>query len=105
MSADDKELERLTNEKNKHKGDWLTDEAVAYYQKKAKNFSQLSHQDVGAKRALRHELQERFGLLEIEAINIINGFYAKYYIEKYRRIKACMPLQNDTGKSSIESED
>lgn len=105
MTLDDKELERLTNEKIKHRGQWLTEEAVTYYQKKAKSFSQLNNQDIGAKRALRQELQERFGLLEIEAVNILNGFYAKYYIEKYRRIKACLPLQGEDSKNRIESED
>lgn len=105
MMTDNKELERLVNEKNKHKGEWLTEEAVAYYQEKAKNVSQSNHQDIGAKHALRQELQERFGLLEIEAINILNGFYARFYIEKYKRIKDCLPMQKETGKSNIESED
>lgn len=105
MAAEDKEIERLTNEKNKHTGEWLTAEAVAHYQKRAQALSHLGNQDAGARRALREEFQKRYGLLEIEAINMLNGFYAKYYIEKYQRIKLCTPLLDNSGKDSIELED
>lgn len=105
MAAEDKELERLVNEKNKHRGDWLTEDAVTYYQKKVRECSQTNARDAGTRREIRKELQERYGLLEIEAINILNGFYAKHYIEKYRRIKDCIPVQNASGKNEIMLED
>ena len=75
MAASDKELERLLNEKNKHKGEWLTYEVCNYYREKAKKYNKVNSQDAGLKRELRLELQNRYGLLDIEAINILNGFY------------------------------
>ena len=49
----DKEIERLMNEHEKHKGLWLTAEAVAEYQKRARRVSTIGDQDIGARRALR----------------------------------------------------
>ena len=92
MAANDRESERLLNEKNKHKGEWLTFEACNYYREKAKKYNKVNGQDAGMKRELRIELQNRYGLLDIEAINILNGFYASFYVEKYRRIKECLPF-------------
>lgn len=104
MSTNDREIERLINEKNKHKGEWLTYEACIYYRNKAKGYL-TNGQDIGIRRELRKELQERFGLLEIEAINILNGFCFSIYIEKYRRIKYCIPLNKNNSKETIEYED
>lgn len=105
MAAENKEMERLVNEKSKHRGEWLTEEAVVIYQRKARACSQTNGSDIGARREIRKELQERYGLLEIEAINILNGFYAKHYVEKYRRIRECIPLSSDNSKNEIEIED
>ena len=102
----DKEIERLMNEHEKHKGLWLTAEAVAEYQKRARRVSTIGDQDIGAHRALRQELQEKYGLLEIEAINILNGFHGAFYVEKYRRIQNCIPWQMDATKAKmIDTED
>ncbi len=108
MMADnkDKEIECLMNEHEKHKGLWLTAEAAVEYQKRARRISMLGGQDIGARRALREEFQEKFGLLEIEAINILNGFHSAFYVEKYRRIQNCIPWQTDPDKTNlIEIED
>lgn len=94
MATNNRELERLTNEKSKHKGDWLTLEACNYYREKAKQYKE-NGQDAGTKRELRIELQTRYGLLDIEAINILNGFYTSFYVEKYRRIKECLPFNSE----------
>lgn len=102
----DKEIERLMNEHEKHKGLWLTAEAVAEYQKRARRVSTVGDQDIGARRALRKEFQEKYGLLEIEAINILNGFHAAFYVEKYRRIQNCLPWNTDPAKANvIDTED
>lgn len=92
MAVNDREAERLINEKNKHKGEWLTFEACNYYREKAKAYNKVNGQDIGLKRKLRIELQNKYGLLDIEAINILNGFYISFYVEKYRRIKECLPF-------------
>lgn len=102
MPANDKELERLLNEKNKHKGEWLTCEACNYYHEKAKIYNKTNGQDADLKRELRLELQNRYGLLDIEAINILNGFYTSFYVEKYRRIKECLPFNRNNSKELIE---
>ena len=104
--AEERELQRLLNERDKHKGDWLTAEAVAAYRKRAQRISAKDNQDIGARRALRVELQQRYGLSEIEAINILNGFHGAFYVEKYRRIQNGIPWQTDPGKANlVETED
>ena len=102
----DKEIEQLMNEYEKHKDLWLTAEAVAEYQKRARRVFAVGDQDIGARCALRKELQEKYGLLEIEAINILNGFHAAFYLEKYRRIQNCLPWNtNQTKTNMLETED
>ena len=104
--AEEREMKRLLNERDKHNGEWLTSEAVAAYQKRARRISAFGHQDIGPRRALRKELQERYGLLEIEAINILNGFHAAFYVEKYRRSQNVIPWQTDPNKANlVETED
>jgi len=104
--AEEKEMQRLLNERDKHKGEWLTMEVVAAYQKRAMRLTTPGNQDVGARRMLRKDLQERYGLLEIEAINILNGFHAAFYVEKYRRIRDVIPWQTDPNKANlVETED
>ena len=104
--AEERELQRLLNERDKHQGDWLTAEAVAAYRKRDQRISAKDNQDIGARRALRVELQQRYGLLEIEAINILNGFHGAFYVVKYRRIQNCVPWQTDPGKANlVETED
>lgn len=105
MATADKEMERLLNEQRKHKGQWLTKEAVDHYYERAQKCSGDNAQDIGARRQLRKELQEQFGLLEIEAVNILNGFHGAFYVEKYNRIRNCTPLKTESTKSVLEKED
>lgn len=99
--AEERELQRLLNERDKHRGSWLTADVVADYQKRAAKLPSGSGQDVGTRRILRKELQEKYGLLEIEAINILNGFHAAFYVEKYYRIRNCLPWQGDSDKVNL----
>lgn len=104
--AEEREMQRLLNERYKHKGEGLTAEVVATYRKRAQRISSEGNQDIGARRAIRVELQQRYGLLEIEAISILNGFHGALYVEKYRRIQNGIPWQTDPGKSNlVETED
>ena len=80
-------LENVRKEKNAHKGEWITLEAAEEYFLKANALSSKNPVDVGERRQLRIELQERYGLLEIEAINILNGNGIGDYVNKYYRIK------------------
>ena len=89
MKADDynKKLEYIKNERRRHKGEWITAEDANEYMQKAKSLSMKNPADVGERRELRIELQKRFGLTEIEAINILNGNGIADYVNKYYRIK------------------
>ena len=49
----------------KHKGEWLTDFACMEYWERAKRLANRGNQDIGEKRKLREELQERYGLQEM----------------------------------------
>lgn len=42
-------------------------------------------QDIGERRRLRVELQERCGLTELEALNTLNGFHVQDYIAAGRK--------------------
>ena len=71
-----------------HKGEWLTDETCMEYREQAKKASNQGNQDIGERRRLREELQERYGLPEVEAINILDGIRSHEYVEKYKLIHA-----------------
>ncbi len=57
------------------------------YQKMADMFQDNGIQDIGPRRALRIELQRRYGLTELEAVNVINGHYVQDCIAKYERMR------------------
>ena len=75
-----------------HKGKWLTKEAVAEYRKRMRNLSVTDMQLIGAKRELCKEFMEEYGITELEATNILNGFNISDYITKYERIRTQTPL-------------
>ena len=49
----------------------FTLEIARKYRKKAESLPDM--QDIGERRKLRIELQERFGLTELMALNVVNG--------------------------------
>lgn len=62
----------------------LLTHGIAYtYRDKGKELPYNGMQDIGRRRALRMELQERCGITELEAVNIINGFHIDAYCTKY----------------------
>ena len=61
----------------------MTREIANTYRDRAKALPYNGMQDIGERRALRIELQERCGVTELEAINIINGFHIDIYCMKY----------------------
>lgn len=83
LSDYNKRLEHVRKEKASHKGEWLTLEVANEYLLKARTLPSQSPLDIGDRRKLRIELQERYGLLEIEATNILNGFGISDYVNKY----------------------
>ena len=69
---------------------WLNRDVADTYRKKALMLG-TSPKDVGARRQLRIELQQTYGLQEIESLNILNGYNVNDYILKYYRIEHKIP--------------
>lgn len=80
-----------------HKGEWLTDEACKEYRERARLWAILLGYPPFAKRKVREELQARYGLLEVEAANIIAGVYSHSYVEKYKLIHAMQNVDEWVG--------
>ena len=59
----------------------LTLQLANEYLERARQLS--GTEDTGARRELRMELQHKYGVTEIEAINILNGMHIKQYLDKY----------------------
>ncbi len=83
---------------------WLNEEACESYRKKALALTDLPN-DVGARRQLRIELQNKYGLQEIEAINILNGRNVADYLLKYHRIENKIPTVKIRPSKDIEEEE
>lgn len=58
----------------------LTRKIANEYRDRAKLLPPNGLQDIGDRRKLRVELQNRCNLTELQAINIINGFYIGDYV-------------------------
>ena len=86
-----KDEEYLQKKKASHVGKWLTMEAANEYYKRAQKIG-TSQGNVGEIRRLCLELQEEYGVNEIEATNILNGFHISDYVQKYNRILNQIPL-------------
>lgn len=71
--------------------EWLTLEICNEYRNRAKQLPQDDGQDTGARRELRLELQKRCNILEIEAINILNGYHIQAYVQKYEIMSGAIP--------------
>lgn len=62
----------------------LLTESIAYeYRDRATKLPYNGMQDIGERRRLRQELQERCGTTELEAVNILNGYHIDVYCMKY----------------------
>jgi hypothetical protein len=71
--------------------EWLTLEICNEYRRRAMQLPQDDGQDTGARRELRLELQNRCNILEIEAINILNGYHIQAYVQKYEIMSGAIP--------------
>lgn len=59
----EKKLLRLRKQRMEHKGEWITQEVAEEYRAKAQQLEYNGRQDIGERRKLRIELQEKYGLL------------------------------------------
>ena len=91
-----KDLQWLISSKQYHDSHgykYITMSVVDTYRKKALQIKNNTHEDTGEMRVLRIELQKEYGLTEIEAINILNGYAVSDIIKKYERIRYRIELK------------
>lgn len=92
-----KEYDELVKEQYKwhtdHDYGWLTEEVVDNYRAKYRAALQNGGNEVEERKKYCTELQELYGLTEMEATNILNGFHAQDYISKYSRIHKLIPVK------------
>ena len=95
-----RKIKKLQKLHDNHKGEWITFEDAKEYRDRAEKMPYNGRQDIGERRALRIELQERFGLAEGEAINILNGFHMRDIVQVYDNIKNLrIPEASNTANS------
>lgn len=92
-----REAERkVLEEHSLHKGEWLNAEVAKKYHEIAWGYLVISAgQYVGKVRELGEELQKKYGVTELEAINILRNNNVSDYVNKYYRIQHLIPLQVD----------
>lgn len=61
----------------------LTRDIAMEYYRKASALPPNGRQDIGKRRELRMELQKRCEITELQAVNIINGYYIGDYVKLY----------------------
>ena len=84
-----KRMERL---RSTHKGEWLSVDVARHYRQLAAPFLAFyDGQYIKTVRELGRELQDMYGVTELEAINILNGYHIKDYVGRYYRIENCIP--------------
>lgn len=92
-----KEYDELVKEQNKwhteHDYGWLTEKVVEDYRTKYMAALQNGGNEAEEQKKYCTELQNTYGLTEIEATNILNGFHTQDYISKYSRIRKLLPIQ------------
>ena len=77
---------------NAHKGEWLTRETVEKYRAKSWAYRVIyNSQYINEVREIGRELQELYGVSELEAINILNGRNIDFYVNKYYMMQHCIP--------------
>ena len=86
---------------HKEGAEWLTYEICKEYMRKAQELSGSCGTDIGQRRALRIELQNRCDITELEAINIINGHNIGLYVSRYEKMKAASEGKIDSSASEI----
>lgn len=92
-----KRVEKLAKEHEDAGYLWVDKEVIEEYRKKALAIGNPNN--VGAMKRLCEELQHIYGLLEVEALNILNGYNISDYITKYYRLQHRIPTLKIRAKS------
>lgn len=72
---------------------WIAEEVVEEYQKKYKEALKNGGNEVDEKVRCCTELKNIYGITELEATNILNGFHVQDYVSKYDRIQKLIPIK------------
>ena len=98
----------LVNEQYRnHKGKWLTAEVAEQYQARVRLLGMPSYEMTGKKYELMMELMREYGVTQLEATNVLNGFHVADYVNKYYRIQNKIPLdikEKNKGNSEDDHE-
>ena len=97
------EYAEVCRQRKLHRGDWLTDQVAKQYAARAWVWRVLNdNQYIGKVREIGEELQARYGVTELEAINILFERNVSDYVNKYDRIKNLIPRR--VGMEEIREE-
>lgn len=87
---------KVCGEHKLHQRGWLTEDVVRRFAAKAWIYLELhGYQYVAEVWEISRELQEGYGVTELEAINILNGRNVRDYLDKYYRIRHKIPFMVD----------
>lgn len=89
----DREQEQVNKEFENHKGEFITREICEEYRRLGEKLNAVDCQDIDRHKDLSRELQANYGVTQIEAINILNGYHIAEYVSKYNRIKNRIPIR------------
>lgn len=96
----------LVNEQHRlHQGKWLTLEVAEQYRKRACALRSPAHEIKGEMYELMSELMEEYGVTQLEAINILNGYHIADYVNKYYRIQNLIPLDVKEKTANMKDEE
>lgn len=73
----------MDSNKEKDEFEWLTMDICREYKRRADSLPSNDGLDIGERRKLREELQERCHISQLEAINILNGVHCDLYVHRY----------------------
>ena len=73
----------MDSNKEKDEFEWLTMDICREYKRRADSLPSNDGLDIGERRKLRIELQERCHISPIEATNILNGVHCDLYVHMY----------------------
>lgn len=87
---------KVRKDRDSHTGAWLSAKIAKEYAKEAMLLFRIyDGQYVREIKELGNELQKKYGVTEMEAINILNGRHINEYVTKYDMINRLIPAYVD----------
>lgn len=88
-----------------HKEKWLTWEVAEKYHRRACALKMPTNEIKGETRELMLELMREYGVTQLEAVNILQGYHIADYVNKYYRIQNLIPLDIKEKKANKKDEE